>query len=291
MTNVTRLGSCLLVVMFTACSSSSSSSSSSTTVRTASGPPSSAAPAASRSAKLSFTGGVGLEGSVTEPSVRCNFPDLEGLSIAVLARLTDSTLQARIGLQSGKVKIFVSSGSGADYHERAFEGTGVASFDAAKRAVVDSTLTEAAATAGSTKGSIGAIAAIQGSVECGDQTPGTSTVTITGNTAEGALKAAVLDPVRVECDATPGGDEVYASGLVPVGSTKALVAIGLTSDGTVTVDEVLRSGRHRYTAAASSKVTPTGAHLRTRVVEQGAASAAHTLDLQGDVTCGLHTSG
>lgn len=209
----------------------------------------------------------------------------------MLARLTDSTLQARIGLRSGKVKVFVDSGSGSDFHERVFEGTGVTSFDAAKRAVVDSTLTETAAAPGSTKGNLGAITAIKGSVECGDQTPGTSTVAITGSTAEGALNAAVLDPVRVECDASPGGNEVYASGLVTVGSTKALVAIGLTSDGAVTVDEVLPSGRHRYTSAASSKVTPTGAHVGAKVVEQEAASAPHTLDVEGDVTCGLHASG
>jgi hypothetical protein len=213
------------------------------------------------------------------------------LSIAVLARLTDSTLQARIGLRSGKVKVFVDSGSGSDFHERVFEGTGVTSFDAAKRAVVDSTLTETAAAPGSTKGNLGVLTAIKGSVECGDQTPGTSTVAITGNTAEGALNAAVLDPVRVECDASPGGNEVYASGLVTVGSTKALVAIGLTSDGAVTVDEVLPSGRHRYTSAASSKVTPTGAHVGARVVEHEAASAPATLDVEGDVTCGLHASG
>ena len=291
MTRVPRLESCLLVVVAAACSSGSKPSSSSSTSRTGSTPPSSAAPAASRSAKLTFTGGVGLEGSITEPSVRCNFPDLEGLSIAVLARLTDSTLQARVGLRSGKVKVFVDSGSGSDFHERAFEGTGVTSFDAATQAVVDSTLSETAAAPGSTKGSIGAITAIKGSVECGDQTPGTSTVTITGNAAEGALNAAALDPVRVECDAISGGTEVYASGLVTVGSTKALFAIGLTSDGAVTVDEVLPSGHHRYAAAASSKVTPTGAHVRAQVVEQEAASGAHTLDVEGDVSCGLHASG
>ena len=223
--------------------------------------------------------------------MRCNFPDLEGLTIAVLARLTDSTLQARIGLRSGKVKIFVDSGSGSDFHERAFEGTGIVSFDAAKRAVVNSTLEETAAGPGSTKGKVGALTSIKGSVECGDQTPGTSTITISGNTAEGALNAAMLDPVRSECDPIPGGTEVYTSGLVTVGSTKALFAIGLTSDGAVSVDEVLPSGQRRYSAAGSSKVTPTGAHVSAKVVEQEATSGAHTLAVEGDVTCGLHASG
>lgn len=285
MTKVRRLGSCLVVVI-AACSSGSGSSSTTTTLRN-----SSDAPTASPKASISFTGGVGLTGAATDPSVRCNFPVLEGLSIAVLAQPPNSTLLARIGLQSGKVKVFVSSGSDPDYHERAFEGTGVTSFDAAKGAVVDSTLTETAATAGSTRGSLGAITAIKGSVECGDQTAGTSTVTITGDTAEGALAAAVLDPVRVECDVTPDGDEVFASGLMAVGSATALVSVGLSSDGAVTVDETLVSGSHRYLASGSSTITSTGAHVRAEVVEQGAATPAHTLHVEGDLSCGLNAAG
>ena len=258
-------------------------------------PPTSSAPATKPStASISFTGGAGITGAASDPSVRCNFPVLEGLSIAVLANLPDSTLLARVGLRSGKVKVIVSSGSCPDYHERAFEGTGVTSFDAAQRAVVDSTLTETAAAAGSTKGSLGAMTAIKGSVECRDQTAGTSAVTITGDTAEGALAAAVLDPARVECDASPDGDEVVASGLVTVGATKVLVAVGLTSDGAVTLDETLPSGSHRYTASGSSTVTSTGAHVRADVVEQvkqGAATPAHTLHVEGDLSCGLHAAG
>lgn len=237
-----------------------------------------------------MTGAIGLAGAATSPSVRCNFPDLDGLGIAVLAQPPDSTLQARIGLRSGKVKVFVSSGSGPDYHERAFEGTGVSSFDAASGAAIDSTLAETNATAGSTPGDLGVITAINGFVECGDQTAGTSTVTISGDTAEGALTAAVLDPVRVECDASPDGDEVAASGLTTVGSATARVAIGLTSDGAVTVDENLPSISHRYVADGSSTVTSRGAHVRADVVEQG-ATPAHTLHVEGDLVCGLHAAG
>jgi hypothetical protein len=263
-----------------------------TTTTPSTRPPTTAeTPKTSPVARISFTGGVGLTGAASDPSVRCNFPVLEGLSIAVLAQPPDSTLQTRIGLQSGKVKVFVSSGSDADYHERAFEGTGITSFDAAKGAVVDSTLTETAATAGSTKGSVGAITAIRGSVECGDQTAGSSTVTITGDTAEGALAAVVLDPVRVECDVSPDGDEVFASGFITVGSAKALVSIGLSSDGAVTVNEILPSGWHRYVASGSSTITSTGAQVRADVVEEGSATPAHTLHVEGDLSCGLHAAG
>jgi hypothetical protein len=252
---------------------------------------STALPGRASTARVSFTGGAGLTGAVTNPSVRCNFPVLEGLSIAVLAQPPDATLLTRIGVRSGKVKVFVSSGSGPDYHERAFEGTGVAAFDSAKGARIDSTLTETPATAGATGGSLGAITAIKGSVECGDQTSGTSTVTITGDTAEGSLASAVLDPVRVECAASPDGDEVVALGLMAVGETNALVKLGLTSDGGVTVDETLPSGSHRYVANGASTITSTGAHVRADLVERGTATPAHRLHVEGDLSCGTQATG
>lgn len=254
-------------------------------------PTTSVTPTGSSTAKIRLTGGVGLTGAATDPSVRCNFPDLEGLSIAVLAHPPDSALLARIRLAPSTVKVVVSSGSGPDYHERAFEGTGVTSFDAARGAVVDSTLTETAARAGSTSGSLGAITGIKGSVECGDQTAGTSTVTITGDTAEGALASSVLDPVRVECGKSPDGDEVVALGLMQVGSAKALVKLGLTSDGAVTMDETLLSVTHQYTAGGSSTITSTGARVRADVVEEGVATPASTLHVEGDLSCGLHAAG
>jgi hypothetical protein len=265
--------------------------SSTETTRRRTRPTTSATPTASSTARISLTGDVGLTGAATDPSVRCNFPDLEGLGIAVLAQPPDSALLARIRLAPSTVKVVVSSGSGPDYHERAFEGTGVTSFDAATGAVVDSTLTETAARAGSSSGSLGAITGIKGSVECGDQTAGTSTVTIMGDTAEGALAGAVLDPVRVECAESPDGDEVIALGLMQVGSTKALVKLGLTSDGAVTVDETLPSVSHRFMAGGSSTITSSGARVRADVVEQEVATPAPTLHVEGDLSCGLHAAG
>jgi hypothetical protein len=239
-------------------------------------------------ATIRFTGDPGLSGTVRDAGVRCNFPALEGLGIALLAELPDSASLARVSVQPDKVTVIVGSGSDADYHERTFEGAGVSSFDAATGARVDSTLTEAAPK--STSGDVGTVTEIEGSIECGDQTAGSSTVTITGDTAEGALSAARLDPVRVECDASPDGDEVFASGLVQVGATKALVAIGLASDGTVSVDESLASGRHRYIADGASTITSTGASVRADAVEQD-GMPARTLHIEGDLTCGVLAAG
>jgi hypothetical protein len=273
-----------------ACSSSSKSSSPAST--TGSPPTSTTVPGpVEPSAKIELDGPVGLAGPASEQGVRCNFPDLDGVGIAVLAVPPDGTSLARIALRPGRVKVIVGTGDGPDYHERAFEGAGVTSIDPARHAVVDSTLTETAATTGSTKGSIGVLTSIKGSVECGDQTPGTSTVSLTGTTREGTLVSAVLDPVRVECDPTADGDELAASGLVQIGATKALVSIGLTSDGAVTVDEALPSGSHRYVSAGTATVTSTGAHVRADVVEQNAPPPAHRLHVEGDFTCGRNAAG
>jgi hypothetical protein len=261
------------------------------TTRRRTRPTTSAKPTASSTARISLTGDVSLSGAASDPSVRCNFPDLEGLSIAVLAHPPDSALLARIRLAPSTVKVVVSSGSGPDYHERTFEGMGVTSFDAAEGAVVDSTLTETTARAGSTSGSLGAITGIKGSIECGDQTAGTSTVTITGDTAEAPLAGAVLDPVRVECAESPDGNEVVALGLMQVGSIKALVKLGLTSDGAVTMDETLPAVSHRYMAGGSSTITSTGTRVRADVVEQEVATPAPTLHVEGNLSCGLHAAG
>jgi hypothetical protein len=286
MTNLPRLGLCV-VLAIGACSSGSDSPSTETRPRRS---PTSAATALP-SAHIELSGDTGLAGVATSPSIRCNFPDLEGVAIAVLAQPPDTSVLARLRLLRGRVTVFVSSGSGSDYHERAFQGAGVTSFDAAKGATVRSTLTEVTATAGTTKGSLGAVTVITASIDCGDQTAGTSTIAITGDTAEGRVERAVLDPVRVECTESPDGTEVVATGLVRVGSGRALVKVALMSDGAVTVEQALPVGSRQYRASGSSTITPNGASVRADVVEQETATPPHTLHVEGDLTCGRHAAG
>jgi hypothetical protein len=273
-----------------ACSHGSDTSAPGSTSTTPSPPPTAAPPDVLPNATVSFSGDAGMAGDGREPSVRCNWPDVDGSSIAVLATPPDGSALARIQLRGGYVKVFLGSTSG-DYHERAFTGTGVTSFDSATGARIDSTLTETDATAGTTAGDLGAITAIHGDVACGDQTPGSSTVTISGETADGVLSHATLDPVRVECDATAQGNEVAAAGITTVGSTKVLVSIGLTSDGAITVDKALPSGHRRYTASGSATIASDGAHLSADAVEQGAPAPMRTLHLEGDLSCGRNASG
>jgi hypothetical protein len=241
-------------------------------------------------AAVSFDGDLNLAGASRESSVRCRWPDLDGLSIAVLTTPPDDSVLARIELRSGHVTVILGSTSG-EYHERAFTGSGVTAFDPAEGASIDSTLTETAATPGTTAGGIGAVTAIRGAVRCGDQTAGSSTVTLTGETDAGVLSGAMLDPVRVECDATPAGPEVSVSGLTRVGSDLALVSIGLTSDGAVTVDKGTATASRRYVASGIASVTPTGAHVVADTVQQGASAPPHMLHVEGDFVCGRNASG
>jgi hypothetical protein len=242
------------------------------------------------SADVRFEGGVGLDGAISQPSVRCRVPDLKGSSIAVLGQPRGSALQARIAVQQHRVQVVVSSGEGSSYHERAFEGNGVSDFDAAHGAVVDSQLHEVASTSISEPGSVGAVTAIRGRVDCGDQTAGSSTVTITGETPDGPLASATLDPVRVECDASPEGNEVYASGITRTGSRRVLLAIGLTTDGAVTVNKNAAAGSRQYRADGSTSITPRGAKVHATVIERD-ATPAHSLEVTGDLTCGLNAAG
>jgi hypothetical protein len=243
----------------------------------------------SPNATIAFDGSRGVAGRVADPDVRCNWPDLEGQSIALLARLSKAGSLARIQLRPDHVEVFIGSGEGDDYQERSFEGTGVTSFDAAGGAEIDSTLTETTAP-GSTTSDVGSVSAIRGSVACGDQTPGESNVTITGDTLLGPVAGAVLDPVRVECADTPAGNEVTASGLVQVGSDTVLMSVGLASDRTVTVNKATAAGSGRYHADQRWVSSANGAYVEADVVEQTAA-APRTLHLQGDLTCGRNAAG
>ena len=270
-------------LLLAGCSDSESSSPTTTTTTTASSVPL----AGTATASLSFAGDAGLAGVAVRAGVRCNLPRLDGQSITVLAEASVPGTAFIIELRATRITVQAYSGSGADYHERKFEGTGVTGFDAAKGTQVDAPLTEVAPSSDRTAGTIGAITSITGSVQCGSQTPGTSTITITGDTAEGAFANAKLDPVKVECSGDAQGSEVFVSAIASIGSVKVEVGLGLASDGSVTLD--LTGGRH-FEAPGTTAITATGAHVTADVVEEN-ASPAHTLHIEGDAVCGSPVSG
>jgi hypothetical protein len=240
-------------------------------------------------ADLSFADQDGFAWDATKTSVRCSFPVLDGLSVAVLTQAPDAS-GVRVSLTDDDVTVVLSEGSGEGYTERTFEGTGITSFDAADGATIDSELTETEAPDAPPKGDLGVVTAVDGEIDCGDQTTGSSTLTISGDTPAGTLDNAELDPVRVECAELPDGDEVYASGLVEIGATRAHVGLGLTSAGEVRLELTLPTGAHDYNATSRAEVTKAGASVDADTLEEN-ASPPRALHVEGDVTCGRHAAG
>jgi hypothetical protein len=188
-----------------------------------------------------------VAGSLVKTGVRCNVPRLEGQAIVVLAEASAPGTAFIIEIRSSEITVQAYSGSGADYHERDFAGAGVVGFDAAEGVQVDTALAETS-TLEHTAGAVGAIGSIKGSVACGKQTPGSATITITGETGQGAFDHAALAPVLVECSADAQGNEAFVSALATRGSNPVEIGLGLSSGGGHDQDHVdggARRGRRR----------------------------------------------
>jgi hypothetical protein len=211
-------------------------------------------------------------------------PSTDGLQISVLARPVDPNLSVYIFITAGKLTVRFDSGAGATYTERDFAGTGVTGFDPAKGAQIDTTLTEVPTTGA--HGSLGILTSIRGTVDCGSQLPGSSTLVLSGPTAKGTL-AGGIDPVNVECVTDTYGSRVQIIGIAQVGSTPTLAVISISS-GAFTVS-LSGDGFFRSGSTASVKLTPTGGEVDGDMTEQQAAgttSAAHTIHMTGSATCG-----
>lgn len=131
-------------------------------------------------ATFTFSGAKGLAGAATKPAIRCGEPSFDGLSIDVFAQPADPAVLDRIVVTAGTVTVRVAAGAGATYTERDFEGTGVTGFDPATGAQIDTKLSETTA-AGLHHGTLGAVTSLKGTIDCGGQTAGTSTLTLIGD--------------------------------------------------------------------------------------------------------------
>jgi hypothetical protein len=219
--------------------------------------------------------------------LRCNQPSLDGLVITAFVNTANKSAAAMITLSSGSIKIALSSGSGSTFALRNFTGSGVSGFDTSLGAQIDSTLTDV--TPATTKsGTLGAITNISGSLDCGDQTPGISSVVVNGSSAEGSITGS-LSPFKVECQHNAAnGNNVALIGLIDAGDTPNLLFINLNnrtpSIYTSTKDNVF----HAYTAAASSSVSQEadGAMVDSNFIETVTSGTPHVIHLTGSVTCG-----
>ena len=247
------------------------------------------APPRPATASLSFAGDPGLAGRIGGAEVTCSFPDVDGLRISVLARAADSSVSYRITVAPDEVIVHADTGAGPTFRERNFRGTGVTGFDPGRGTRLDGQLTDAPPSPGVGPGSIGRITAVTGSIACGDQTPGSSTLTVTGQTPTGRYDASPLDPVVVECYFAD--DQVTAIGVARAGATKVLLMVSLGPDG-LGVEEALGGEGQRYYASAPAPASAPAATLGREggraggdVVERDSARP-HTLHIEGTVRCG-----
>jgi hypothetical protein len=235
-------------------------------------------------ASLTLEGDPDLAGIATG-EVTCSFPGLDGLGISVFARAPGSTVSYRVTITADEVFIHVDANEGTTFRERNFRGPAAVGFDAAKGVQVDVHLTEAEPTLGIEPGEIGTLTAVRGSILCGSQTPGSSTITVTGDGPLGRYNASPLNPVLVECYFAD--HQITVIGIADVSGAKALLMVSLGPDGLLNSEEVARGTAPRYYASVSSAATLTsnGGHADGDVVERDAATA-HILHIAGTATCG-----
>jgi len=177
----------LVGLVLAACSSSPSAVPGSSVTPGPSSAPSavsspSPSPAASKgpaTAQFSITGTAGLTGPVTTQTITCDRPSLDGPEIDYIGLAGTSGPMIVIFADAGQVQVRVGTGSAATLRLRTFVGTGVTSFNAATGLVLDTKLTETTDAATAT-GSLGALSSISGSIDCGDQQPGSANVVVSG---------------------------------------------------------------------------------------------------------------
>jgi hypothetical protein len=230
------------------------------------------------------SGTVQLLSSVPSTAVACSFPTLQGPEITVRISATNGSAGGVLSVTSSEVSVRLGAGSGATYTQRNFSGPGVTNFDAATGAQFNAQLTDVSP-AGQKKGTIGTITAISGSVSCGDKTPGSGTITITGTSTGGAISGAI-NSMLVNCQG--GASFAIINGLTTVGGAPATLEIGGTPGGYFGTFQTATAS-YLYSSAASGLYTPGNGHVQWNnavMTQTGAGGTGHTITINGDAVCG-----
>ena len=247
---------------------------------------------------LTVSGDANVTGNWTSSyGVNCNNPTFEGLDLLFFAAAPDGKAVVLITVKPGLILVSERAGSGSTYTDREFQGTGVTSFDPARGASLDSDVSMVPGT-GQTPGTLGTITHVAGSVDCGSQRPGTSTVVISGASAEGPFTGP-FTRFRVVCNLSQqNGNSVSATAIINAGASPTLFIINLPANGKATIfsPPTAQAAQHLYNIAAGGTLTTsdTGAHLDTDFVESlqsGSTATPHTVHFKGDVTCGTTNTG
>jgi hypothetical protein len=214
------------------------------------------------------------------------------MQIFVLGQFGTDGPALNMHITASSVDIFVATGAGATFRSRDFSGTGVTGFDAATGVQIDSQLTEVTP-AGTNSTGIGKLTSLSGSIDCGNQQPGSSTLVLTGTTPEGVVNG-TLDPVRVSChNSTQYGRNAQANGVISVGTTRVTAIVNVNYLG-FTVFLVGTGVSHFYSSpdATTASATDTGAQIDGDAVTTAAAGAPSiTIHVTGADVCGSSTSG
>jgi hypothetical protein len=229
-------------------------------------------------------GTVQLASPVPAAGVACSFPTLQGPEITIRISATNGSAGGFIDLTSSEVFVRIGAGSGAAYTQRNFSGSGVTNFDAATGAQFNAQLTDVSP-AGQKKGTLGTITSISGSVSCGDKTPGSGTITITGTSTGGAISGPITS-MLVNCQG--GASFAIINGLTTVGGAPATLEIGGTPGGYFGSFQTA-SASYFYSSAASGLYTPGNGHViwnNAVMTQTGAGGAGHTITINGNATCG-----
>lgn len=237
-------------------------------------------------AKLALTGDAPLTGALTATTITCSFPGVAGPIITVAANSADPGIGAFMFVARDGVHLRISSGSGATYRQRVFDGAGVRAFDAARGARLDVALHETG-TASGPSAALPAPTRLEGDVNCGGQRPGSSTIVLRGQTSRGAIDGR-LDAAHVSCTSTPSGKFVTAVGIVKVGGTPTVVFVDGQPKALQIFVEPANSAPLVYNGPASAvQTTAHGMHVDGDATSVASAkNPSATLHLSGDAECG-----
>lgn len=238
--------------------------------------------------QFALTGTAGLTGPVTAQTITCGRPSLAGPQIFFLGQAGATGPQIVIFVRPGFAEVRVATGSAATLRERDFSGTGVTNFDAAVGVRIDTALTETTAP-GTATGDLGALTRISGSIDCGDQSPGSANIVVSGQTPYGQLDGA-LTSIKVECTGTGTAAYVSVAGLSMAGTTPVLVfATASTAMIQVVVETSTSASGYQGKGTGITTMVPGGATMAGDVAAQVTAPATpspNLLHVAGSATCG-----
>jgi hypothetical protein len=260
--------------------------------------PSPTPPQGPATAQLNLTGAPALGALIGGVKIQCNYPTLGGPVIVLSEQSSPGGPAVRVVVSQGSVTVRYSSGADKTYTERDFTGAGVTGFDAGVGAQFDSPLDELASA--NPTGSLGPIIQIQGSVDCGDQQPGTSSLVLTGVTPVGFLNGVTFNPVRVECDLGILGNSVNVVGVATVATVPTLftISVAASSKGVFSVTQSPQTGvSTTYSVKATGAVTIDGVGVHIAggatpsasvkpIVTPTPAGSPHKVTISGEAICG-----